>query len=55
MQTNYFRLLPETLRARKFFVGLHLGNFTNQPFKRQNAYQHFRLHAPRALYPAVKS
>jgi hypothetical protein len=28
MQTIYFRLPPEVLRARKFFTGLHLGNFT---------------------------
>jgi len=30
MQTIYFRLLTEVLRARKFFACLHLGNFTEQ-------------------------
>jgi hypothetical protein len=31
MQTIYFRPLTVVLRARKFFAGLHFGNFTNQP------------------------
>jgi hypothetical protein len=31
MQTIYFRLLHEVLRARKCFTGLHPGNFTERP------------------------
>jgi hypothetical protein len=30
MQTIYFRPLAAVLRARKFFAGLHLGNFTER-------------------------
>jgi hypothetical protein len=55
MQENQFPSLAGVLRARKFFAGLHLGNFTERAFGRQNAYQHFHPLAPRALYPAAKS
>jgi hypothetical protein len=50
MKTIYFRLLPEVLRARKFFAGLHPGNFTSrgpQAAKRISALPHPR--AARAL------
>jgi len=55
IQENQFSSLAGVLRARKFFAGLQLGNFTERAFGRQNAYQHFRPLAPRALYPAAKS
>jgi hypothetical protein len=55
MQENQISSLAEVLRARKFFAGLRLGNFTERTFGRQNAYQHFRPLAPRALYPTAKS
>jgi hypothetical protein len=55
VQESQFPSLAEVLRARKFFAGRYLGNFTERTLGRQNAYQHFRPHAPRPLYPAIKS
>jgi hypothetical protein len=55
MQENQFSSPAEVLRARKFFAGQRLSNFTERAVGRQNAYQHFRPLAPHALYPAAKS
>jgi hypothetical protein len=55
MPENQFSSLAEVLRARKFFAGMQLGNFTERAFGRQNAYQHFHPVASHALYPAAKS
>jgi hypothetical protein len=46
---------PAVLRARKFFAALIPVILPGRPQTWQNAYQHFRTHAPCALYRMAKS